>query len=705
MSIQFLNEDKQPLSAIIHHMKYARYLEHEKRRESWEETVERNKQMHLKKYSQQIKDYPELKDAISNVYDNFVKTGKVLPSMRSMQFGGLPIELNPARIYNCSFFHIDHPDAFSEAMFLLLSGVGTGYSVQKHHVEKLPPILGVRKEEPRRYLVADSIEGWADSIKILVESYFKGGNEVEFDLRAIRPKGTRLVTSGGKAPGPEPLRQALSEIKSVFENALQERGFGTMLKPIEAHDILCYIADAVLSGGIRRAAMIALFSFDDHEMLEAKFGPFWEKNPQRFRSNNSAVVMRDKITEEEFWKFWKKVEASKTGEPGIFFTEDSELGLNPCAEISLKSNQFCNLSTGNAATIESQEDFEERAEAESIIGTLQAGYTDFHYLRPIWKKVTEKEALLGVSLTGVATESTLELDFAAAAKKAKETNKKFAEMLGIKQAARVTAIKPEGTTSLLLGTSSGMHAWHNDYYLRRVRVNKNEAIYNYLKTMYPELLEDDFFTPEKSAVIVAPQKAPEGAILRTEPAVSALERLKKLSIEWVKPGHNKGKNKNNVSCTINVKDNEWNEVGDWMWKNREHYTAIAVLPYDGGNYIQAPFEDLNDGWVIKLENGEVIRKPASSVSNDVLDVRDGESEEIQKKSISEVANNVNGYRLRDSKGLFQSIVSIKFMTKKEQYEELVEKLHEVDVSHVPEEEDGTDLSGELACAGGACVVA
>jgi ribonucleoside-diphosphate reductase alpha chain len=445
--------------------------------------------------------------------------------------------------------------------------------------------------------------------------------------------------------------------------------------------------------------MISLFSFDDEEMLEAKFGAWWENNPQRGRANNSAVAVRDKITEDDFWRFWKKVEASRAGEPGIFFTNDSEWGLNPCAEISLRTNQFCNLTTINAATIESQEDLEERVWAATLLGTLQAGYTNFHYLRPIWKKTTEKEALLGVSMTGIASGKVMSYDLKKASSTIKSINKKYADILGINAAARASSIKPEGTTSLLLGTSSGMHAWHNDYYLRRVRVNKNEAIYSYLKVMYPELLEEDYFSPQTTAIITVPQRAPDDAILRTEPAVNALERLKSLSIDWVRPGHTKGKNRNNVSCTISVKDNEWDEVGSWMWENREFYTAVAVLPADLGTYIQAPFEDLEDRYVMKLEDDSVLR-----LNQNEIEVRNGEEGEVVKKTISELANHINGFQVRSMFGKFKNITSLKYMTKREQYEELASRLHAVDVSHVPEEDDNTSLQGELACAGSSCDV-
>lgn len=316
----------QIFSDIIAYMKYAKYLPDKQRRELWPEIVDRNKAMHLKKF-------PELKEEIEDAYQ-FIYDKKNLPSMRSMQFAGKPIELNPIRIYNCSFMHMDHPDAFSEAMELLLSGTGVGFSVQKHHVRKLPPVLGVQRPEgrqrKRRYLIGDSIEGWADAIKVLVESYFYNKREIDYDFRDIRSKGSLLLTSGGRAPGPEPLRECLVKIISVFENAIQERGRACQLKPIEVHDIMCYIAEAVLSGGIRRSAMISLFSLDDTEMLESKFGNWWELNPQRALANNSAMVLRSQIDEEVFFDLWKKIQASRSGEPGIFFSNSEEWGTNPC---------------------------------------------------------------------------------------------------------------------------------------------------------------------------------------------------------------------------------------------------------------------------------------------------------------------------------------------------------------------------------------
>ena len=567
------------LSDITVHMKYSRYIPEKKRRESWNELVDRNKRMHIKKY-------PEMWDEIDETY-KLVFDKKILPSMRSLQFGGKSIEVAPNRIYNCAFAPIDDWRVFSEIMFLLLGGTGVGYSVQFHHVEKLPEIQNPSTKRTRRFLVNDSIEGWADAVKALFRSYFYGGSKLRFDYSDIRPKGSRLITSGGKAPGPQPLKECLVKL----EGMLSEKENGDKLRPIEVHDIICHIADAVLAGGIRRAALISLFSADDDEMIAAKTGNWWEKNPQRGRANNSAVLLRHRITKEFFMGLWERIKASGSGEPGFYFSNDKDWGTNPCCEIALRSYQFCNLTEVNVSDVNTQEELEKRVKAASFIGTLQAGYTDFHYLRDIWKRTTEKEALIGVSMTGIASGKILNLDMKAASNVVKEENKRVAGIIGIKPAARCTTVKPAGTTSLALGTSSGIHAWHSQYYIRRIRVGKNEAIYNHLVKYNPELIEDEYFRPHDTAVISVPQKAPEDAILRDESALQLLKRIAKVSKEWVKSGHRKGQNTHNVSATISLKDTEWNDVGEWMWENRKIYNGLSVLPYDGGSHIQAPFEE------------------------------------------------------------------------------------------------------------------
>jgi ribonucleoside-diphosphate reductase alpha chain len=609
------------LSEITTYMKYAKYVPELKRRETWTELVTRNKEMHQKKF-------PQLKNEIEESY-KLVYAKKVLPSMRSLQFAGKPIELNNSRIFNCSFLPINDWRSFSEIMFLLLSGCGVGYSVQTHHVDELPEIKVPTKQ--KRYLIGDSIEGWADAVRMLCKAYFTGAPLPLFDYRDIRAKGAQLITVGGKAPGPEPLKECLFNLQKVFDRKKN----GDKLTSLDAHDMACHIADAVLSGGIRRAALISLFNLDDEEMLTCKFGAWWEQNPQRGRANNSAVVIRHKIDEEEFLKLWKKIELSGSGEPGIYFSNDKEWGTNPCCEIALRPFQFCNLCEVNVSNVESQEDLNERVRVGAFIGTLQAAYTDFHYLRDIWRKTTEKDALLGVGMTGIGSGVILAYDLKKAADLAKAENARVAEIIGVNKAARVTTVKPSGTSSLVLGTSSGIHAWHNDYYIRRIRVGKNEAIYNYLAINHPELVEDDFFKPTIQAVISVPQKAPAGSILRTENVIDMLERTKRFNLQWVKKGHRKGANTNNVSATVSINENEWEQVGNWMWENRDTFNGLSVLPYFGGSYTQAPFEDITE----------------------------------------------------------------------EQFNEMAQHLHNIDLSQIIEFTDDTALMDQAACAGGACEIA
>tara|TARA_B100000900_G_scaffold414612_1_gene441753 strand:- start:366 stop:2222 length:1857 start_codon:yes stop_codon:yes gene_type:complete len=576
------------LSDITVHMKYARYLPEEQRRENWDELVTRNKEMHIKKF-------PSLKNEIDWAYE-YVYDKEVLPSMRSMQFGGKPIEVSPNRIFNCAYAPVDDIRVFGEIMFLLLGGTGVGYSVQTNHIEKLPAINKPNPKRARRYLIGDSIEGWADAVSMLIKSYFKGTSKVRFDFSDIRPKGARLVTSGGKAPGPQPLRECLVKVEGILDS----KDEGDQLSSIEVHDIVCHIADAVLAGGIRRAALISLFSADDQAMLSAKAGNWWETNPQRGRANNSVVIMRHRIDKPTFLDLWERVKASGAGEPGFYFTNDKDYGCNPCCEISLRPFQFCNLTEINVSNIETQIDLNNRAKAASIIGTLQASYTDFHYLRPVWQRNTEKDYLIGVSMTGIASGNVLKLDMTEAATNVRLINAEIAEKIGIKPAARCTTVKPAGTTSLTLGTSSGIHAWHNDYYIRRLRVGKNEAIYQYLVINHPELVEDEYFRPHDTAVISVPQRAPEGSITRHESALDLLERVKHVHLNWVKKGHRSGQNTNNVSATITIKSDEWEEVGEWMWENKNNYNGLSVLPYSDHTYIQAPFEDCDEETYNKL---------------------------------------------------------------------------------------------------------
>jgi ribonucleoside-triphosphate reductase len=629
-----MQKDKEVLSEITVFNKYAKYIPSLKRRETWQEICTRYEDMMIDKY-------PHLTQPILS-YMPLIREKKILPSMRAMQFAGPAISKNESRIYNCSFFPVDHYKAFSEAMFLLLGGTGVGYSVQKQHVDELPYIYKPNRE--KKYVISDSLEGWADAIKVLMKSYFDGnGFKPKFNYSDIRHKGARLVTAGGKAPGPRPLMECIGKITALLES----KANGDKLKPIDCHDIMCYIADAVLSGGIRRSAMISLFSFDDEEMLTCKYGSWWEKNPQRGRANNSAVIMRNRITQKDFYNIWEKIELSNSGEPGLYFTNNADWGTNPCAEIALRPFTFCNLTEVNVSDIESQEDLNDRCKAAAFFGTLQAGFTDFHYLRAKWKINTEKDALIGVGMTGIASAMVLKCNLQEAAEVVKQTNTEVAQMIGINKAARCTTVKPSGTTSCVLGTSSGIHAWHNDYYIRRLRLMKNDPLYTYLKDVLPELIEDDKLQ-SNTAILSIPQSAPEGSILRTESAIDLLERVKRFNLEWVKAGHRKGDNTNNVSATISIDKNrmyhieqsvystsvedEWEVVGKWMWDNKDTFNGLSVLPYDNGSYVQAPFENCS----------------------------------------------------------------------KDVYENLTKFIKKIDLKHVIEDDDNTEHSQEAACAGGHC---
>lgn len=632
-----MNKEQEILSNITIFNKYAKYNQELNRRETWEELCSRYKDMMIDKYPQLKYD---IEKSMQYIYDK-----KVLPSMRALQFAGKAITKNESRIYNCAFMPVDDYRAFSETMFLLLGGTGVGYSVQYHHVEQLNEINKPIKE--RKYVISDSLEGWAEAIKVLMKAYIGGSQyKPRFDFSDIRHKGARLVTAGGKAPGPRPLMECVAKIQGLLDS----KENGTKLTPLECHDIQCYIANAVLSGGIRRSAMISLFSFDDEEMLTCKYGNWWELNEQRGRANNSAVIVRNRIKKDEFDKIWEKIELSNSGEPGLYFTDNSDWGTNPCCEIALRPYQFCNLCEVNVSDITSQQDLNDRVSIASFFGTLQAGFTDFHYLRPIWKKTTEKDALIGVGMTGIASGEILKYDLKSASDAVKSMNEEVSKIIGINKAARTTTIKPSGTTSCVLGTSSGIHAWHNDYYIRRIRLTKNDPLYTYVAKVLPALVEDDKLQ-FNTAVLSIPQKAPEGSILRTESALELLERVKKFNMEWVKAGHRKGDNTNNVSATISidksrtydglfsnkgiaedVKWDEWQVVGEWMWRNKDTFNGLSVLPYDNGSYVQAPFEDIT----------------------------------------------------------------------KEQFEELSKHLTSIDLSQVTEDDDNTEHTQEISCAGGLC---
>lgn len=580
-----MNESLKLLSDLTYYMKYSKYMPEKKRRETWEETILRNKQMHLARF-------PQVADQIERAYE-LVLAKKILPSMRSMQFGGDGIFRNNARMYNCSAIGIDSIAAFSDLFYLLLCGCGVGFSVRRNFIDKLPD-FAPRTGNKIVFKPEDSIEGWADCTRALFDAYFVTGDDIEFDLSAIRPKGALIHSSMCAAPGPEPLQGTLNNLMKLLDARIASGA--TRLTSLDCYDICCFISEAVLAGGVRRSSMICLFDKDDELMLHAKEGEFWNENPQRALSNNSVQFDRTSTTRADFDKVFTQCQNSGCGEPGMVWTNADDWLVNPCCEISMPSKGFCNLTSVNLGSVESQDDFNERAYYAAVLGTLQAAYTDFKYIDPMWKKNAEDMALIGVSLTGIASHPDLTaLDFGAAVDAVKRANADIAGAIGIKTADRMTTVKPDGTGSLVLGTSSGIHAWHAKHYIRRLRVNKLEPLYNYMVENFPEMIEDEQMNPDKNGVISMVIRAPEGAVTRrNETAIDFLERVKFIFENWVVPGHVRGENYNNVSCTCNVKNHEWDDVREWMWANRDKYTGISLLPYSDATYIQAPFEDTNE---------------------------------------------------------------------------------------------------------------
>lgn len=630
------------LSDIVVYTKYANYLEELQRRQSWEEAVDVLVDMHIRKF-------PELKSEIRKHF-SYVYRKLVLPSMRSVQFGGIPIEFCPNRIFNCAYTTMDDKYVFTEVMFHLLSGTGVGYSVRKRHVEKLPVV-----QEPsgtRRFLIGDSIEGWSDSIRHLMVAYFEGKSLPIFDYRDIRKKGSRIKKTGGTAPGPDRLVIVHEKISKVLIKAI-----GRKLTTLEVHDIACYIAECIKAGGVREAAMISLFDKDDADMLSCKsmykakyishteneserivritceakhyeteefevimtkkFGDddfellrdggiiaWYYIHPQRGRANNSVALNRANTTYEEYKKVMLACKESKAGEPGIYWCNNDDDGTNPCAEIALPPNTFCNLTTSVVYNCKTQEELNERVAAAAFIGTLQAAYTDFHMLRPIWKENAEKAALLGVSLTGMASGDVYNLNFEEAAAIACEVNEKTATKIGINKAERVTCIKPEGSGTLAAGIlGNGVHDIHSEFLIRNIRIKKHEPLYEYLVKIMPRFVEDEFLYEDEKAVVSIPLRAKPGSMLRSNTtAVEFLERVRMIHERWIVPGHRTGDNTHNVSATVSVRNDEWDDVIEWMWNNKNSYNGLSLLPYSEHTYKQAPFEDITEERYIEMYN-------------------------------------------------------------------------------------------------------
>ena len=592
------------LQDYTYYSKYARYNKEQKRRETWNEANDRVRNMHVKKY-------PQIEEDIDWAFD-LVKQSRVLGSQRALQFGGSPIERKNARIYNCTVSFCDRLRFFQECFWLLLCGCGAGFSVQKHHINKLPKFgKHIKQAGKQTYVIPDTIEGWADALGVLLACYFKHsdfpdwlGIDIDFDYSLIRPAGSILSSGAGKAPGHKPLERALNVIKGLLDECV-ERG-QTKLRPVDAYDIVMHASDAVLSGGVRRSATICIFSLDDEEMKSAKTGNWLNENPQRARSNNSALLLKDEVTKEQFINLMEFVK--EFGEPGFYWSDSTEQLPNPCVEIGMwpvwfetgeSGWQFCNLTEINGKKVKCKEDFALAARAGAIIGTIQAGYTDFGYLGEVTKKIVEKEALLGVSITGMMDSPDVIFDpeiQREMAQLVKKTNEVIAKKIGINIAARTTCVKPAGTTSCVLGTASGIHPHHARRYFRRVQANSLEPIFQHFKSHNPTACETSVWSANKTdEVITFCVEVPDGAKTKNDtPAIDLLTHVKSTQQNWVVPGKRPSKCTqkwltHNVSNTINVRPEEWDDVAEFIYKNRKWFADVSLLPQSGDlDYPQAP---------------------------------------------------------------------------------------------------------------------
>ena len=583
---------------------YSRFKEDEGQYESWDEAVDRVIEMHDKNYMSNNNELAEYLDEARDAY----KEQRVLGAQRALQFGGEQLMKHQMRMYNCTSSYVNRPEFFGEVFYILLCGAGAGFSVQKHHIKKLPKIQN-RTKQAKGYIVEDSIEGWASALDVLMSSFFVGGGKfpeyegrrVYFDLSQIRPKGA-FISGGFKAPGPNGLRRSLDKIEHLLQGIVLDSKEPMDLKPINAYDITMHAADAVLSGGVRRSATICLFSPDDEEMMNAKTGNWFMDNPQRGRSNNSAVIVRDETTPEEFGKIMESVK--QFGEPGFVFVESKEHTTNPCVEIGMypqinkKSGwQGCNLTEINGGKCNTEEDFYKACRAASILGTLQAGYTDFKFLTDTSKLIFDREALLGVSITGWMNNPDIlfnEKILEKGAEIVKEVNREVARIIGINPAARTTCVKPSGNASVLLQTASGIHAEHSNMYIRNVQMNKESEITQAIMKTNPYMVEESVWSAGGTDVVVSfPILPKKGSLYKDDLlGVKHLELVKKAQKHWVEAGTNeelcadKGV-RHNVSNTIIVDD--WDEVEKYVYENRDAFAGISFLPMTGDkDYNQAP---------------------------------------------------------------------------------------------------------------------
>lgn len=594
------------ISDYIFYSKYSR-VKPDGKKETWEEAVSRVMEMHYQFFDGKIKE--ENKDAFNKVFQEAwvsYNNQEILGSQRSLQYGGPQLLKNNFRSFNCSGSYCNRIEFFKELAELLLSGCGVGFSVQKVHTEQFPIVKGIEDTSKIYLIIEDSIEGWSNSIGSLIEAYYKGYSNIEFDYSQIRPEGS-FVSGGFKAPGSEPLKICHNKLRKILSKAK-----GRKLRPFELHLMSCIIADAVISGGIRRSAMISIFDIDDEEMLQCKTGDWFLTYPELCRCNNSVAIYED-TPKEKYDKIFEYIQ--QYGEPGIVFPADNEVVTNPCCETNLfpmyinpdgskeYGFSFCNLCEINGKKIKTEQDFYRACRTAAILGTFQAAYTEnLPLLSKATKKIMERDALLGVGITGMADNPQIlfnERIQINGARIVKETNKEVANILGINEAARTTVVKPSGNSSQLLGTGSGVHAYHFRKYIRNIQANNNEQALKETLKVNSDIASPSFWNKKNETVLSFPIELDDKTMVRTDfSTLDFLYRIYTTEKGWVMEGTNKEhpssilkpKYRHNVSCTVSVKDNEWKEVADWIWEHKDGFFGLSFLSETGDlDYPQAPY--------------------------------------------------------------------------------------------------------------------
>ena len=723
------------MSSAKFYESYSRWDDNLERYESWDESVTRVMDMHRDFYKDKMT--PELSLLIDEAESSY-KLKYALGAQRALQFGGEQLLKHQMRMYNCTSTYADRAAYFQELFYILLCGAGAGFSVQNHHVAKIPDIAE-RKKQAKGWQVEDSIEGWADSLGVLMSSYFVGGGtrpefegrKVYFDISGVRPQGA-MISGGFKAPGPEPLRKALDKIEHLIQS-LVLKGV-TRLSPINVYDISMHAADAVLAGGVRRSATICLFSKDDEEMLTAKTGNWFVDNPQRGRSNNSAVIVRSEITKSEFSNAMKSIK--EFGEPGFYFVDNTEHTTNPCVEIGMYPQidgesgwQGCNLTEINGGKCTTKEEFFKACRAGAIMGTLQAGYTDFKYLSETSQRIFEREALLGVSVTGWMNNPDVLFDVdiqKSGAEIVKTVNKEVAELIDINQAARTTCVKPSGNASVLLETASGIHAEHSPKYIRHVQMNKDAEVAQLIAKTNPYMIEESVWSTSRTDYCIGfPVISPEGSLYKEDLFGTALlEKVQMVQQNWVEAGTNEHlcadpTVRHNVSNTVTVPEHMWGEVEDYLFENKDYFAGVSFLSGMGDkDFHQAPMTEVLDedeivakygrgalfaaGLIVDTRKGFDNLWEATSVAQMPVEYQ-GEISDLRAEWIRRFKKFADNYFMKDTKMAEYCLKDV-FLCHK--WTKIQQNMNHVDFTYQLTTKKFTDIDtmGSAACVGGACEI-